>query len=157
MDIKGYWIGMKYNKKNKDGSINSYQDTAQPGDGYSVPFSDKYFFDQIEDDILPAVENLNYKGYPTITSCHGHGIYNYLFNGGILINEGPSITIVVDKNTAKDIENHFSNFFLKVIVNDTIKREDNVVNLRITSRVFISNFVSNKFLCDKINQLVKKL
>lgn len=141
---------MLYNKKNKDGSVNSFQDTGTPGSGYTVPFSDSKFLDQIEENILPAVLNLNTKGYPTITSCHGHSILNYIFNQGIDINAGPSITIRVHKTLVPYLETHFKNFFIKTVVNDSMEEFDEVINLRIVSRFFISLFFTNRFLCRQI-------
>jgi hypothetical protein len=148
---------MQYNKKNKDRSVNSYQDTNTSGTGYSVSFSDPNFLDQIEEDILPAVIRLNYMGYLTITSCHGHGLFNYIFNYGVSINLGPNITIQINKESEEQIKKHFNTFFIKVVTNDSMDEIAGVVNLRITSRYFISHFVTNKFLCKKIIHLVEEL
>jgi hypothetical protein len=148
---------MQYNKKNKDRSVNSYQDTNTPGTGYTVPLSDANFLDQIEEDILPAVMEFNYKGYSTITSCHGHGVFNYIFNHGVSINSGPNITIQIDRESEKKLKKHFTTFFIKAVTNDSMDEITGVVNLRITSRYFINHFVTNKFLCKRIINLVKSL
>lgn len=144
------------NKKNKDESINSFQDTGIPGAGYSVPFSNPNFLDQIEQYILPAVLTLNLKGYPTVTSCHGHGVFNYIFNHGVSINTGPSITVRIDKDSANKLKKHFNTFFIKSVINDSMEKQDSLINLKISSRFIISNFFSNRFLCNKIIELSEK-
>ncbi len=148
---------MLYNKRNLDGSVNSYQETGIPGTGYTVPFSDSNFLDQIEENIKAAVFELNVKGYPTITSCHGHGVINYIFNDGVDINLGPSITIKISKSLAPVLKNHFNSFFIKTVINDSMEEFEDTVNLRIITRTLVSPFVTNKFLCKQIELLVKQL
>lgn len=145
------------NKKNKDGSINSFKDTGISGTGYSVPFTDPSFIEEIEEYILPAVLNLNLKGYPTVTSCQGHGIFNYIFNSGVSITNGPNITLQVNRNEVPFLEKHFNTFLIKTAISDSMEESEGKVNLRITSRLFISLFFTNKFLCKRIETLVKQL
>lgn len=145
-----------YNKKNKDESINSFQDTLKSGTGYSVPFSDTRFMSQIEKHILPSVLNFNSKGYTTLTSCHGHGIFNFIFKSGVSISR-PSITLRVNRDNVFYLKKHFNTFFIKTEISDSIDKVEKDINLRITSKLFVSLFFTNKFLCKQIETLVNKL
>ena len=118
------------NKKNKDGSVNSYQEKGKLGHGYTVSKCHPKFRDQIEDKIWPGVKALNKKNYLTITSCEGHSYFSYLFNNGIRINSGPQISIVLESYQEKEQAiKKINSYFVKCFENKAMKNS-NIISIR---------------------------
>ena len=160
MVIRAYWIGtrMKLNKLNSDRSVSSFSETATPGHGYSIPFDHKNFKDQIEEDIYPAVEFLNLLGYKTVTSCHGHSLYSFLFGNGLRFNSGPQITIEINKQDNHQVKKIFNNFFITTVVNNTINLvNQDLIHISIRPRLIVNILFSNQFLCKKIYKICKDI
>jgi hypothetical protein len=149
----------KLNKKNVDGSVSSYYITNDPGQGCYVPFNNRDFIEQIEENILPAVMHLNSNGYKTITSCQGHSLFDYIFKNAIRFNYGPQITIEVDKSQVKKLVSTFSNFLIKVSINKTITINPitDSVYISIKPWFVVSFFFTNKFLCNEIYKVVNNV
>ena len=155
MDTKDSWIGiMKLNQKNFDGSVSSYFETNQPGAGYSVPFSHTEFLSQIEENILEAVLILNSKGYTTITSCHGHSLFQFVFKKAIRFNSGPQITIKLEQIDRATIKK-FSNWLISSSINDSISNYGNYLSIRV--RKPLNVVLSNKLSCRIIENFCRKL
>jgi hypothetical protein len=148
---------MNYNKKNLDGSVNSFYITKEPGHGFFVPVSSKLFCEQIEEDILPSVLHLTSVGFKTITSCHGHSLYNYLFKNAIRFNFGPQVTVEVNQFDGIRLLS-LRNFFVKTIENKTIEF-DNVNKMYISFRIrfFLNFFFTNKFLCNQLYKAIQNV
>lgn len=147
---------MNLNKKNKDGSVNSFQLTENPGHGFYVPLHYTRFTEQIEEHILPAVLHLNSVGYKTVTSCQGHSLFDYLFKKAIRFNFGPQITIEVEKEVSKQLFTTVENFFVKVVENNTIefdKSDKMFVSFKI--KFLLNFFFTNKFLCKQIYKVIQ--
>ena len=140
------------NKKNKDGSVNAFQQTGRPGYGVTVDFSDSNFKNNIEDNILNAVLILNNKGYKTVTSCHGHSRYNYYFKDAIRYNTGPQITIQLPYKVNLPIS-------LLISTTENLTIESNTESYFISIRVksCFEYFFTNKKLCSIIEAYCKKL
>lgn len=155
MAIKNFWIGMeqKLNKRNDDGSVNSFYETKQPAHGYYVPFFDVRFESQIEDGILPTVMLLNTHNLKTVTSCHGHSFLDYV-RGGIRYNVGPHITFIVVTEYKNEIKKLFSNFFIVATDNNTIDGSADHVRLR--PRWYVRHLIPNKILCKMIYDVCRK-
>ena len=140
------------NKKNKDGSVNAFQQTGRPGYGVTVDFSDSNFKNNIEDNIVDAVLILNNKGYKTITSCHGHSRYNYYFKNSIRYNNGPQITIELPYKI--NLPNSLS---ISTVENSTIKSNTKNYYISIRVKPWFEYFFTNKFLCKMIEEYCNKL
>lgn len=140
------------NKKNKDGSVNAFQQTGRPGYGVTVDFSDSNFKNNIEDNILNAVLILNNKGYKTVTSCHGHSRYNYYFKDAIRYNTGPQITIQLPYKV-----NLPSSLLISTIENLTIESNTESYFISIRVKSCFEYFFTNKKLCSIIEAYCKKL
>lgn len=118
------------NRKNIDGSINSFYVKKQLGHGYSIPISHPKFRSQIEDKIWPGVEALVNRGYFTVTSCEGHSLFSYYFKKGLRVNSGPQISIKLNnqEETNKTIM-AINSFSIKCARNNTM-RNPNIVSIR---------------------------
>jgi hypothetical protein len=153
---------MKLNRLNEDRSVSSFSETHEPGHGYTVPFGIKNFRSQIEEDIYPAVELLNVLGYPTVTSCHGHSFYNYLFNNAIRFNLlGPGITVKIDSDKTNYFRTHMLTWLITTEVKNYEEYGDHISSsfsyIRIKIRPIISLFFTNKYLCQQILKTCNKL
>jgi hypothetical protein len=147
---------MKLNKLNIDNSVNSYADTTDPGHGYYVPFNIPNFKDRIEEDIFPSVFILNANGFKTVTSCHGHSLYSFLFGNGLQFTFGPQITIEINKHDKRYIRKIFNNLFITTITNTTIKTENrDLIYISIRPRLVVNMLLSNQFLCKQIYKMCK--
>lgn len=140
------------NKKNKDGSVNAFQQTGQPGYGVTVDFSDSNFTNNIEANILDAVLILNNKGYKTVTSCQGHSRYNYYFEDAIRYNTGPQITIQLPYKV-----NLPSSLLISTTENLTIESNTESYFISIRVKPCFEYFFTNKKLCSIIEAYCKKL
>ena len=150
---------MKLNKLNHDGSVNSYYETNIPGHGYTVPFNIENFKDQIEDKIYPSVELLNFLGYETVTSCHGHSFYHYLFKKGIIYSMvGPNITIKIKDSLVCEFKKNFSSVLFKTVNKAEEEHEKSPENIyvKIQTRFPLVLFLSNDFICKKMYELISK-
>jgi hypothetical protein len=139
-----------YNKRNEDGSVNSYKDTKILGHGYYVPFGDINFSNEIERNIYNSVLILNYKGYKTVTSCHGHSIFSYIFKKGLYFNSGPRVTVSFDRSVKLK-----NTLLIKTHINDSI--DDGSCNISIRVRYIFERMFTNKFLCAIIERYCEKL
>lgn len=138
--LKVSFTKIKLNKKNLDGSINSYQDTGSMCFGYSVPIDHPKFRDQIEDGIWPAVEAFIEKGYRTVTSCEGHD-----FNG-------PQVTVCIEdfESFKREIETEY----VKAAPNHTMTNNTTLISVRCRKD---NKGISNKDARDHILQAVSGL
>lgn len=143
---------MPQNKKNHDGSVNSYQETGNPGSGYTVSFGNSNFKDEIEENIFEAVILLNSKGYETVTSCHGHSRFAYYFCNAITWNLGPVVTIKHTENI-----NFPSTFFVTTSVNGTIPLTETHRYTEVHIRSWLEVFFTNKFLCSILTRYCERL
>jgi len=140
------------NRKNKDGSVNSYAITSELGHGYTVSFGDPDFEKEIEENIFDAVFILNSKGYKTVTSCHGHSWFDYYFKNALRYNDGPQITIELPYEARLPFS-----VFLKFKQNQTIDCKQKVYNISIRPRRWLSFFFTNKVLCSIITRYCKDM
>tara|TARA_B110000285_G_C14943912_1_gene523388 strand:+ start:92 stop:580 length:489 start_codon:yes stop_codon:yes gene_type:complete len=140
------------NRKNKDGSVNAYQDTGKLGQGVTVEFSDLNFKNNIEDNILDAVLELNSKGYKTITSCHGHSRFDYYINKSLRYNDGPQVTIELPYKI-----NLPNSLLISTEENSTMQFDTKNYYISIRVNSWLKYFFTNKKLCSKIQEYCKKM
>lgn len=143
---------MPQNRKNYDGSVNSYYKTKQKGAGYSVDFYSKDFKDEIEENIFEAVLFLNSKGYTTVTSCHGHSRLAHYFCNTIRYTMGPQVTLKLPYNVKIP-----STLFVQLIPNDTMENDEIYYYTKICIRPWLEIFFTNKFLCSIITRYCERL
>ena len=148
---------MTLNKKNWDGSVNSYQDTGLPGHGYFVPFNDLNFEEQVEEHIFPVVLYLTAQGYVTVTSCQGHSLYSYLLGKSIRWNSGPQVTVIVEPVCVPEFKKKFSNHIFTVDENIVeVFGHGDKIGLSIRPRLWANFIFTNKSLCIKMLLLCLK-
>ena len=140
------------NKKNYDGSVNAYQVTGNPVYGYTVEFNNPEFKSEIEEHIFEAVLLLNSKGYKTVTSCHGHSLYDYYFHNAIKYNNGPQVTIEFPHSIKMS-----NTFFITVDENRAIVSNNKISHLSIRIRPILERFFTNKLLCRIITKYCEDL
>ena len=143
---------MAKNKKNKDGSINSYQITKELGHGYSVKFNTVDFQDEIEEHIFDAVLTLNNKGYNTVTSCHGHSKFAYYFKNAIRYNDGPQVTVEIPYSFKFPYS-----MFIETKENQTIESTQTGYYVSIRPKSWIRFFFTNKVLCSIITKYCERI
>lgn len=119
-----------------------------------VSFKDKNFLNQLDKNIAEAIIILNSKGYCTIGSCQGHGIFEYIFlkrrvNFYVMGLFGPHIIIKIIKNDYRLLYEKFNTILFKA------KKENNL--LWITPRFFTCFFIPNSYLCSKIIDICNTL
>jgi hypothetical protein len=140
------------NRKNKDGSVNAYQDTGKLGQGVTVEFSDLNFKNNIEDNILDAVLELNSKGYKTVTSCHGHSKFDYYINKSLRYNDGPQVTIELPHKV-----NLPNSLLISTEENSTIQSDTKNYYISIRVNSWLRYFFTNKKLCNIIIEYCKEM
>jgi hypothetical protein len=142
----------KLNKKNHDGSVNSFHETQKPGHGYTIPISHPEFKSQIEPLIWPHVMLLISKGYVTITSCQGHSFLDYHLRGAIRKNDGPQITLKLrsEREVIKTV-NKLNTLFVSCAQNTTMTKPTKVsIRCRFS---FLSNHIQRWLIFRSISRL----
>ena len=142
----------KLNKKNKDGSVNSFQETQKPGHGYSIPISHPEFKSQIEALIWPHVILLISKGYVTITSCEGHSFLDYYLRGAIRKNSGPQITLKLkSEREVKQVVDKLNTFIISCAQNSTMSKATKIsIRCRFS---FLPNCIQRLLIYKSISNL----